>query len=179
MPGAVSQLGPRHGPSGGCRSGLKAADMDQIAETFRKEFALPDLGATARLGASIAAGLAAGDAVALWGELGSGKTTLARAILAALGVTEDVPSPTFTLVQSYDTSPSVSHYDLYRLKNGRELEELGFDDALAGGAVLVEWPERAPEALPPETLHVRLGASEGGRTARVTGPARWENLIHV
>ena len=153
--------------------------MDQITETFRKEFALPDLGATARLGASIAAGLAAGDAVALWGNLGAGKTTLARAILTALGVMEDVPSPTFTLVQSYDTCPPVSHYDLYRLKSGRELEELGFDDALINGAVLVEWPERAPEALPPETLHVRLGASEVGRKARLTGPARWESLIHV
>jgi tRNA threonylcarbamoyl adenosine modification protein YjeE len=179
MPGAVSQLGPQAGPSGNRRSGLKAADMDQIAETFRKEFALPDLDATARLGASIAAGLAAGDAVALWGELGAGKTTLARAILAALGVTEDVPSPTFTLVQSYDTSPPVAHYDLYRLRNARELEELGFEDALADGAVLVEWPERAPEALPPETLHVRLGTGDAGRKARLTGPARWESLIHV
>ncbi len=179
MPGTVSQLGPGPGPSGGRRGGLKAAYMDQIAETFRKDFALSDLDATARLGASIAAGLAAGDAVALWGELGAGKTTLARAILAALGVTEDVPSPTFTLVQSYDTHPPVAHYDLYRLKSGYELEELGFEDALADGAVLVEWPEHAPEALPPDTLHVRLGASEGGRKARLTGPARWESLIHV
>jgi tRNA threonylcarbamoyl adenosine modification protein YjeE len=153
--------------------------MAHIGETFRGEFALPDLDATSRLGACIAAGLSLGDAVALWGDLGAGKTTLARAILIALGVTEDVPSPTFTLVQSYDTSPPVSHYDLYRLKNARELEQLGFDDALADGAVLVEWPERAPEALPPEALHVRLGAHDGVRTARLTGPARWENHIHV
>jgi hypothetical protein len=153
--------------------------MAQISETFRKEFALPDLAATSRLGASIAAGLNLGDAVALWGDLGAGKTTLARAILTALGVKEDVPSPTFTLVQSYDTSPKIAHYDLYRLKSGRELEQLGFDDALADGAVLVEWPERAPEALPPEALHVRLGARDGMRTARLTGPARWESLIHV
>ncbi|HSS12449.1 MAG TPA: tRNA (adenosine(37)-N6)-threonylcarbamoyltransferase complex ATPase subunit type 1 TsaE, partial [Rhizomicrobium sp.] len=137
------------------------------------------LDATARLGASIAGGLRAGDAVALWGDLGAGKTTLARAILNALGVTEDVPSPTFTLVQSYDTHPPVSHYDLYRLKSARELEELGFDDTLADGVVLVEWPERAPEALPPEALHVRLSARDGGRTARLTGPARWESVIHV
>jgi tRNA threonylcarbamoyl adenosine modification protein YjeE len=153
--------------------------MPQISETFRKEFALPDLDAIARLGASIAGGLGLGDAVALWGDLGAGKTTLARAILAALGVEEDVPSPTFTLVQSYETSPKVAHYDLYRLKSGRELEELGFDDALADGAVLVEWPERAPEALPPEALHVRLGVRDGVRTARLTGPARWESLIDV
>jgi tRNA threonylcarbamoyl adenosine modification protein YjeE len=153
--------------------------MAQITETFRKQIDLPDLDATARLGAAIAGGLAAGDAVALWGDLGAGKTTLARAILAALGVTEDVPSPTFTLVQSYETSPKIAHYDLYRLKSGRELEELGFEDALAEGAVLVEWPERAPEALPPEALHVRLGIRDGRRSAKLTGPARWENLIHV
>lgn len=153
--------------------------MVQTETTFRKAFALPDLDATARLGASIARGLTPGDAVALWGDLGAGKTTLARAILTALGVAENVPSPTFTLVQTYDTTPPVSHYDLYRLKAGRELEELGFDDALAEGAVLVEWPERAPEALPPEALHVRLGAQDGVRTARLTGPARWESLIHV
>ena len=151
--------------------------MAQSGETFRKAFALPDLEATVRLGAAIANGLAAGDAVALWGELGAGKTTLARAILMALGVTENVPSPTFTLVQNYETCPKVAHYDLYRLKSWRELQELGFDDALADGAVLVEWPERAPEALPPHTLHVRLGAGEGERMARLTGPARWESLI--
>jgi len=153
--------------------------MTHIDETFRKEIALPDLDATARLGAAIAGGLQPGDAVALWGDLGAGKTTLARAILAALGVTEDVPSPTFTLVQSYDTQPPVSHYDLYRLKSARELEELGFDDTLLDGAVLVEWPERAPEALPPEALHVRLGIRENGRSAKLTGPARWESHIHV
>jgi tRNA threonylcarbamoyl adenosine modification protein YjeE len=153
--------------------------MTQISETFRGDIALPDLDATARLGGRIAGGLKRGDAVALWGDLGAGKTTLARAILRALGVTEDVPSPTFTLVQSYDTFPPVAHYDLYRLKSPREMRELGFDDALADGAVLVEWPERAPEALPPEALHVRLRLEDGARTARLTGPARWESLMHV
>jgi tRNA threonylcarbamoyl adenosine modification protein YjeE len=153
--------------------------MAQNPETFRREVALPDLDATARLGAGIAGGLKPGDAVALWGDLGAGKTTLARAILRALGVTDDVPSPTFTLVQSYETQPRVAHFDLYRLKNAREMEELGFDDALAEGAVLVEWPERAPEALPPEALHIRLKQENGARTARLTGPARWESLMHV
>ena len=122
MPLVISQPGP----SGRGAGGLKAFSMAQISETFRGEFALPDLDATARLGARIARGLTLGDAVALWGDLGAGKTTLARAILTALGVTEDVPSPTFTLVQSYETSPPVSHYDLYRLKNARELEQLGW-----------------------------------------------------
>ena len=156
--------------------------MAQISETFRGEFPLPDLDATAALGRAIASGLGIGDAVALWGDLGAGKTTLARAILRALGVREDVPSPTFTLVQGYDTTPAVAHYDLYRLKSAREMEELGFDDALDRGAVLVEWPERAPEALPPEALHVRLRLRETGRLARITGPSRWANdlrsLLH-
>ena len=153
--------------------------MAQISETFRGDFPLPDLDATARLGAGIAHSLKAGDAVALWGDLGAGKTTLARAILRGLGVTEDVPSPTFTLVQNYDTSPRIAHYDLYRLKHSREMEELGFDDALADGAVLVEWPERAPESLPLDALHVRLKLQDGARRAALTGPARWESLMHV
>lgn len=153
--------------------------MAQNPKTFRREVPLPDLDATTRLGARIAGGLKSGDAVALWGDLGAGKTTLARAILRALGVTDDVPSPTFTLVQSYETRPRIAHFDLYRLKNAREMEELGFEDALADGAVLVEWPERAPEALPPEALHVRLKQENGARTARLTGPARWESLMHV
>ena len=155
-------------------------DMIVSSETFRQSLALPDLGATARLGAGIAAGLARGDCVALWGDLGAGKTTLARAILQALGVTEDVPSPTFTIVQSYETTRlSVGHYDLYRIKNAREMRELGFDDALDNGAVLVEWPERAPEILPPDTLHVRLALADGARMARLTGPARWDSVLDV
>jgi tRNA threonylcarbamoyl adenosine modification protein YjeE len=156
----------------------KSEAMTPTAETFRREIALPDLDATGLLGARIAGGLHTGDAVALWGDLGAGKTTLARAILRALGVREDVPSPTFTLVQSYETCPKIAHYDLYRLKSGREMEELGLDDALLEGAVLVEWPERAPEALPPAALHVRLDIRDGARRARLTGPLRWESLIH-
>ena len=155
-------------------------DMAEISETFRAALPLPDLDATARLGAGIADGLRAGDAVALWGDLGAGKTTLARAILRQLGVAEDVPSPTFTIVQSYDTPRlPVSHFDLYRVKQPREMQELGFDDALGQGAVLVEWPERAPEILPPDALHVRLGMQDGARTARLTGPARWESVLRV
>ena len=174
----MSQQGAQSSTSAPVWTGLKAA-MAPLCETFRREFPLPDLDATTRLGAGIAAGLKPGMVVALWGDLGSGKTTLARAILRALGVTEDVPSPTFTLVQSYDTHPPVAHYDLYRLKNPREVAELGFDDALAEGAALVEWPERAPEILPPDALHVRLSLQDDARLARLTGPAIWENLVHV
>ena len=137
---------------------------------------LPDLAATAALGGAIAGQLTRGDAVLLQGDLGSGKTTLARAILAALGVTEAVPSPTFTLVQPYDTPHlAVSHYDLYRLKRACELEELGLDEALDGGAALIEWPERAEGRLPPDALTVHLQA-EPERRAILEGSKRWRGL---
>lgn len=176
MGGAASATGPFQHPESRARN-RKMADN---SETFRAQLPLPDLAATQRLGAAIAAGLKPGDAVALWGDLGAGKTTLARAILQGLGVAEDVPSPTFTIVQRYDTARlAVSHYDLYRLKDAREMDELGFDDALAEGAALVEWPERAPHYLPVDALHVRLAAGDDGRIAKLTGPARWEGLRHV
>ena len=138
--------------------------------------ALPDLAATATLGAAIAGRLAPGDAVLLRGDLGSGKTTLARAILTALGVDETVPSPTFTLVQTYETARfPVSHYDLYRLKHPSEMDELGLDEILEDGAALIEWPERAEERLPPDALSVHLLA-DNERHAIVVGPARWRSL---
>jgi len=138
--------------------------------------ALPDLAATATLGRAIAARLAPGDAVLLKGDLGSGKTTLARAILAALGVEENVPSPTFTLVQAYETPKLlVSHFDLYRLKRESELEELGLEDALDQGAALIEWPERAGSRLPGDALIAEINANKE-RRAFLEGPTRWKSL---
>ena len=137
---------------------------------------LPDLAATATLGAAIAGQLAPGDAVLLRGDLGSGKTTLARAVLAALGVDENVPSPTFTLVQAYDPPRfTVSHYDLYRLKRAEEMDELGLEEALEDGAALIEWPDRAAERLPPDALSVQLQA-DTERRATLEGPMRWRTL---
>ena len=154
--------------------------MGDAESFFHAVFPLPDLGATRMLGARIAASLQPGDAVALAGDLGAGKTTLARAILAGLGVRETVPSPTFTLVQSYDTPRlSVSHYDLYRLKNEREIDELGLDEALEFGAALIEWPERAESRLPRERLTVQLHAEADGRRAELSGPARWRELARA
>ena len=148
-----------------------------MAENFRMDVVLPDLAATASLGARIAAVLKPGDVVALAGDLGAGKTTLARAILRALGVAEDVPSPTFTLVQCYETPRiTLSHYDLYRLKQAAEMNELGLEEALEDGAALVEWPERAGSYLPLDALYVRLDGQNAARRATLEGPERWRVL---
>jgi tRNA threonylcarbamoyl adenosine modification protein YjeE len=145
---------------------------------FQGVFPLPDLDATFALGARIAAALKPGDAVALKGDLGAGKTTLARAILTSLGVEEAVPSPTFTLVQSYATPHlAISHYDLYRLNTARELDELGLEEALQNGAALIEWPERAGDRLPAGRLDIELKADLEERRAIMRGPWRWRELF--
>jgi tRNA threonylcarbamoyl adenosine modification protein YjeE len=151
--------------------------MDTLG--FAGEIALDGPAATAALGARIAGSLRVGDAVALEGDLGAGKTTLARAILRGLGVTEDVPSPTFTLVQQYETPHfSVRHYDFYRIENPRELDELGLDEALDEGVALIEWPERAPDRIPADALRVTLTiANDHARNAHVEGPARWSDVL--
>ena len=114
---------------------------------------LPDLAATGAIAARLAPLLQSGDLVALQGPLGAGKTSFVRALLYALGISEDVPSPTFTLVQIYHTARfAVAHYDLYRLENESELDELGWDDARADGLVLAEWPERVGARMPKDSL---------------------------
>lgn len=149
--------------------------MTKDSQPFARHIALSDSAATVALGGRVAKGLDVGDAVALEGDLGAGKTTLARAVLRALGVTEDVPSPTFTLVQVYEAPRlTVRHYDLYRIENVSEMDELGLDDALAEGAALIEWPERAEGRLPSDTLHIALAASGlDSRIATINGPAKW------
>ncbi len=153
--------------------------MSKDSQAFERTLALADLAATDALGARIAAGLHVGDAVALEGDLGAGKTTLARAILRALGVSEEVPSPTFTLVQYYETPMlNVRHYDLYRIEKPEEVDELGLDEALDDGAALIEWPERALAWLPPDRLHVATeprGTARGARRSpgRSAGRRRW------
>ena len=107
---------------------------------------LPDEAATRALGGRIAAVLRAGDVVALTGGLGAGKTTLARAIIAAAGHMGEVPSPTFTIVETYDP-PDVRlplvHADFYRLRSPDEAAEIGLDDYRTGAALIAEWPDHA------------------------------------
>lgn len=108
--------------------------------------ALPDLEAMADWGAKIAQALKPGDVIELEGGLGAGKTTLARAILSALGHEGEVPSPTFTIVETYDAPPlrlPVAHADFYRLEDPSEAIELGLDDYREGAVLLAEWPDHA------------------------------------
>jgi tRNA threonylcarbamoyl adenosine modification protein YjeE len=141
---------------------------------------LADEAATERLARLIAAVLAPGDTIALSGGLGSGKTTLARALIRSVaGDPElEVPSPTFTLVQTYSESWfPVAHFDLYRLRDAGELAELGLEDAASDGALLVEWPERAG-SLPGSILRVALSIEPGGgRLAALSGSAAWETRL--
>ena len=147
---------------------------------FETSMTLASEAATAHFGRRIAEGLRPGDAVLLSGELGAGKTTLARAILSGLGVTETVPSPTFTLVQTYETAHMpVHHFDLYRIESPSEMTELGLDDALDEGVALIEWPERGvPERIAREALHIALRtAGETSREVRIAGPERWRAIL--
>jgi tRNA threonylcarbamoyladenosine biosynthesis protein TsaE len=139
------------------------------------EVRLADEAATARLGASVAAVLRVGDAVLLSGALGAGKSTLARGLVRALtSPEEEVPSPTFTLVQAYDGAVPVSHFDLYRLKGPEEVEELGFWEALDDGAAVVEWPQRLGATLPGDRLAIDLAEDGSGRIARLTPEGSWK-----
>jgi tRNA threonylcarbamoyl adenosine modification protein YjeE len=126
---------------------------------------------TARLGRDLALALRPGDLLALSGDLGAGKTTLARALIRANADDPDldVPSPTYTLVQAYEGRIAVSHFDLYRLGDPSELDELGLGEALAEGAVLVEWPQKAGDRLPAAAVRIELDQAGEGRRATIVG----------
>ena len=138
---------------------------------------IDDEAATEALAARIAGISGAGDLIALYGTLGVGKTVFARAFIRArAGADEEVPSPTFTLVQPYDCDPvPIYHFDLYRLNQPDEILELGFEDALADGTVLVEWSERLGPYIPNDRLDIEItqGAKENTRTIRLTGQGYW------
>lgn len=142
------------------------------------EIDLPDAAATARLGAALAGVLRDGEAICLEGPLGAGKSTLARALVRALTTPdEDVPSPTFTIVQFYEgpTFP-LAHFDLYRLTSPEEAFEIGLDEALDEGAVLIEWPRRLEGRLPLDRLDIEISLEDGGETrrARLTPHGAWK-----
>ncbi|MCP5389720.1 MAG: tRNA (adenosine(37)-N6)-threonylcarbamoyltransferase complex ATPase subunit type 1 TsaE [Novosphingobium sp.] len=138
---------------------------------------LPDLAAMARFGADIAAQLRPGDVIALSGGLGAGKTTLARAIIAALGHGGEVPSPSFAIIELYD-GPEMRvplvHADFYRLERPADAQELGLDDYRDGAALIAEWPENAGGfAHDPACLAISLEYGGEGRIAIVEGGRDW------
>ncbi|MEH3107226.1 MAG: tRNA (adenosine(37)-N6)-threonylcarbamoyltransferase complex ATPase subunit type 1 TsaE [Sphingomonas fennica] len=133
---------------------------------------------TAAAGAALAAVLRPGDAVALSGPLGAGKTSLARGLLAALGVAGEVPSPSFPIVIAYDPPEvrlPVLHVDLYRIDDPADIAELGLDEARADAALLIEWPERMGAALWADVLGLTIAPeADGGRRLTWVAPKAWD-----
>ena len=143
-----------------------------------KSLRLPDSAATEAIGRDIATVLRAGDVVTLEGPLGAGKTSLARGLLAELGLVGEAPSPSFAIVQPYDPPDvrlPVLHVDLYRLDDPAELAELGLDDALYDSALVVEWPDRAGADAWPDALRLTLAIEpDGARCLTWQAPPAWE-----
>ncbi|MET4698478.1 tRNA threonylcarbamoyladenosine biosynthesis protein TsaE [Constrictibacter sp. MBR-5] len=152
--------------------------MEIPDDSVRRDVALAGPEATAALAETLAKAARPGDVIALRGDLGAGKTAFARAFIRArevmsggAGATE-VPSPTFTLVQTYQMPiGDVWHFDLYRLDRSADAYELGLDEAMAEGIVLIEWPERLGSLLPADRLDLalRFGAGEDARVAAMIG----------
>ncbi len=129
-----------------------------------------------RIGAAIGAALIAGDVVLLSGDLGAGKTTLARAMLKARGLAGEAPSPTFAIVQPYappEVDLPIAHVDLYRIEDSDELIELGLDDYRYDGALLIEWPERLGGEGWPDALLLTISGEGGARVLTADVPAAW------
>lgn len=123
-----------------------------------------------------------GDTLLLSGPIGAGKSTFARAVIQArLGYAEDVPSPTFTLVQVYDhPDGDMWHCDLYRLTDSQEVFELGLDEAFADAICLIEWPDRLGDAAPANALHLTFAAGDDAHLVTISGSADWAvRLGHI
>ncbi len=141
---------------------------------------LPDEAATCALAADLAGRARQGDVIGLSGPLGAGKTTFARAFIRARLDADEVPSPTFTLVEVYEPSngPPIWHFDLYRLDKPEDAYELGIEDAFADGISLVEWPERLGALMPEEHLGVDLAPAQGeARLAKLRISPSWSARI--
>ncbi len=152
-----------------------------MPETRSRSLLLADESATKRLGKRLGALVRAGDVIALDGGLGAGKSALARALIQSLaGDHEDVPSPTFTLVQTYPTAKgTIWHFDLFRLNRPEDALELGIEDAFEDGISLIEWPERLGRFLPADrlSLHLKPGAKESERRLEIVAGLPWDDRI--
>lgn len=144
-----------------------------------RDIALADAAATQALGRRLGARLTGGDVVCLAGNLGAGKTTLARGVIEAwTGEHEETPSPTYTLVQTYEGARGeLWHVDLYRLKRAQEAWELGLEEAFATAATLIEWPERLEGQLPRDRLDIALSPEGEGRRAALTAHGAWREKL--
>ncbi len=145
-----------------------------------KTIPLPNAAATAALGSALAGLLRKGDVLALAGDLGAGKSTLARSIIQTLMQSPlTVPSPSFTLVQHYESPQGrLAHYDWYRLKEAEEVLELGFEDDCLDAITLVEWPEQGASFLPATTLWITLTTpQDDSRLATLKGDANWQERL--
>ncbi len=144
-----------------------------------RSIALPDAPATQALGRRLGAELVCGDLVCLAGNLGAGKTTLARGVIEAwTGAHQEAPSPTYTLVQTYEGQRGeLWHVDLYRLKRPDDAWELGLEDAFATAATLIEWPERLDGQLPRDRLDIELAPEGDGRRAKLTAHGAWRERL--
>ncbi|MBT6119243.1 MAG: tRNA (adenosine(37)-N6)-threonylcarbamoyltransferase complex ATPase subunit type 1 TsaE [Rhodospirillaceae bacterium] len=146
---------------------------------------LPDEAAMAALARRLADLARPGDTIALDGDLGTGKTSFARAFIRARasasgGAVGEVPSPTFTLVQIYDLpGGAIWHADLYRIGDPSEAIELGLEDASTEGILLVEWPDRAPGALDPDRLRIAIsfGVADDERIVEIEGGLSWRDRM--
>ncbi len=141
--------------------------------------ALPGPAATDRLGAWLAKALRPGDTLLLDGPIGAGKTQLSRALIRArLGRMEDVPSPTFTLVQVYEAADAdIWHADLYRLSHPDEVAELGLEAAFATAICLIEWPDQLGSAAPQDAIHLKIEMAGEGRRATLSCTVRHRDLL--
>lgn len=149
--------------------------------SFRRSFLLRSAEHTAGFARAVGRHLKAGDVLLLEGSIGAGKTHFARALIQSrLATPEDVPSPTFTLVQVYETAEcDIWHADLYRLTDPAELVELGLTDAFEDAICLVEWPDRLSDLAPEDALHLKLELTdtEGERKLSLFGPdSRWDAI---
>lgn len=171
---AAAQAGLDAAP-GGCQH--RAVKAETLVDS--REIALADADATVALGLRLGARLARGETVCLYGNLGAGKTTLARGVIAAwTGEQVDVPSPSYTLVQGYEGERGeLWHVDLYRLERAYEAWELGLEEAFVTAACIVEWPERLEGTLPQDRLDVEITPRNGGRAAHLTAHGAWRTKL--
>ena len=145
--------------------------MSRIIQTIH----LPDENATMDAGVRLAPTLRCGDIVLLQGDLGAGKTTFSRGLITSMCGEVDVPSPTYTLVQTYDAPTlSIWHFDLYRLDAPEDIWELGIEEAFEHGACLIEWPERIKTLLGGAELTLRFTHAQTGRRLDMIGDRNWE-----